>query len=1101
MMYQYFKNRNIYLAIPVFLLIGSCLFYALDTISHQTIVKPLTAGFLTWRLPILLVFSSILLTLISRNLKSSERRKIYLLDGLLWLSAPLSLLLATSVSSIHYPELLTGVFFLGLWAGKSALLFWTLYVRQKHTPATGILVFIVMLWFFGVHGSWHAPAHRIHGDEPHYLLMAHSLVNDGDLNLHNQYINKDYSAFYSGVLEPKPSDYIAPNEIYSRGLGAVFPVFLAPFYAIGGFRAVQTFMIFCAALLITQLYLLVLSSGLQAKHAFLSAALVASCSPVLNYSSLIYPDIMAALLIVLGLRALQIPHISKAGRSVPTYVFLISTILIFTKFRYFVPVLLLMIPVFIREIKRLRSSIALVLSISLFGALYAVADRWLLSGDLFSNRFGDIDRIIRYLPSLQSIRVIPGLLLDQESGLLIHAPLYFLAIAGIRLYNGNRNSTYWFAVWGVPFTMLSLLGHFAWHSLPTPPLRYLLPVLPPTAIFIAAAIENWRQRSRLFRLVAGISISVSWIHVWMLSLKPEWQINLADGTAKILSELSQIVRYPLPALFPSVIRVNSALVPWLFILTMMLLIYTYPPWRDKQGQKITRVTVISVLAAFVIVFWVVFQTFSVQSYQLEDRYWIQPEGGTFYPENRDPFHHRELSYGWSFAPGTTVTIPAYKPKNSFIAVARCKLQDSWLPQNLEITSQDSSPFQITVTSKKWMDYAFRITSNDSISEIVFNAPDTNTGSVVIDNVKIIRPSYRQFHLWLNIGSILERAGLYQWALYCNKRALLVTPGAPWYELNNFFHPTGAVQQPEIAKQYPFPDSFFHRLLNNALNAGWTYTHHLENLFNFSARYKIPESELLDYAITGVLNGHQPSVTQLIRLPLNDHDDTDLQMLLAIAFYLRGQMPESAKQLDKLLIQGDQFPMRLGEPASHLPVSHPCYSLLSDMQNNDAFRHHAYLRTNSYLVKSVQAFHQENYWAGSEYFDKYYLSDYEIFMETIPDIDQAFASMMFQRASRIHKVHVLKLINKTLDNRHVDTAVAAAEYGLRMNPDDPILRQQKARTLYNKRDLQQSRSLCLENIRLDYTDDYSRWLLQRIKKQTRHSSHALSSPNTNQNTQG
>ena len=43
----------------------------------------------------------------------------------------------------------------------------------------------------------------ITGDEPHYLLAAHSLVYDHDLDLANNYADQDYASFYpSALLDP-----------------------------------------------------------------------------------------------------------------------------------------------------------------------------------------------------------------------------------------------------------------------------------------------------------------------------------------------------------------------------------------------------------------------------------------------------------------------------------------------------------------------------------------------------------------------------------------------------------------------------------------------------------------------------------------------------------------------------------------------------------------------------------------------------------------------------------------------------------------------------------------------------------------------------------
>ena len=50
------------------------------------------------------------------------------------------------------------------------------------------------------------------GDEPYYLLIAHSLVHDGDFELSNNFANQDYRAYYPGDLFPR-HEAITPKPI------------------------------------------------------------------------------------------------------------------------------------------------------------------------------------------------------------------------------------------------------------------------------------------------------------------------------------------------------------------------------------------------------------------------------------------------------------------------------------------------------------------------------------------------------------------------------------------------------------------------------------------------------------------------------------------------------------------------------------------------------------------------------------------------------------------------------------------------------------------------------------------------------------------------
>src|SRR5687768_13874238 len=69
------------------------------------------------------------------------------------------------------------------------------------------------------------------GDEPHYLLAAESLVEDGDVDVQNQYAARAYDDFYPYDLDRHGEETEGRlNEPHGLGL----PVLIAPAYALGG---------------------------------------------------------------------------------------------------------------------------------------------------------------------------------------------------------------------------------------------------------------------------------------------------------------------------------------------------------------------------------------------------------------------------------------------------------------------------------------------------------------------------------------------------------------------------------------------------------------------------------------------------------------------------------------------------------------------------------------------------------------------------------------------------------------------------------------------------------------------------------------------------
>src|SRR5215210_7149686 len=83
------------------------------------------------------------------------------------------------------------------------------------------------------------------GDEPHYLLAAKSIVEDGDVDVRDEYSQRAYAEFYPYELQRQGHTTEGRlNEPHGVG----FPLLIAPAYAIGGAKAVELFLAALAAL-------------------------------------------------------------------------------------------------------------------------------------------------------------------------------------------------------------------------------------------------------------------------------------------------------------------------------------------------------------------------------------------------------------------------------------------------------------------------------------------------------------------------------------------------------------------------------------------------------------------------------------------------------------------------------------------------------------------------------------------------------------------------------------------------------------------------------------------------------------------------------------
>lgn len=145
------------------------------------------------------------------------------------------------------------------------------------------------------------------GDEPHYLLVAESIAFDGDLDLRNDYASRERTLRVVNTfpLDPLPhaADYDGSGRLrplHGVGLSAL----LAPAVGLGGLTGAQLMMVVIAALLADQLLRLLRDLRIRRRYRLAAWVAVVGCSPLLVFTSQIYPEVPAALLIVVALRVM-----------------------------------------------------------------------------------------------------------------------------------------------------------------------------------------------------------------------------------------------------------------------------------------------------------------------------------------------------------------------------------------------------------------------------------------------------------------------------------------------------------------------------------------------------------------------------------------------------------------------------------------------------------------------------------------------------------------------------------------------------------------------------------------------------------------------------
>ena len=106
------------------------------------------------------------------------------------------------------------------------------------SPHPSFLIFLASFAVYAALVPWMVKVWQRSGDEPHYLLAAHSLAFDGDFDLADNYARRDYLSFYSEYyLDPHTRPGPRSGQVLTHNLG--LSILIAPAYRLGGLAGVE----------------------------------------------------------------------------------------------------------------------------------------------------------------------------------------------------------------------------------------------------------------------------------------------------------------------------------------------------------------------------------------------------------------------------------------------------------------------------------------------------------------------------------------------------------------------------------------------------------------------------------------------------------------------------------------------------------------------------------------------------------------------------------------------------------------------------------------------------------------------------------------------
>ncbi len=366
------------------------------------------------------------------------------------------------------------------------------------------------------------------GDEPHYLIMTHSLLRDGDLDLENNYKNGDYRNWFpEGKLDTHLLRFNGKAYAHHQ---VGMPLLLLPGFSFGGHIGAVLTLTFLTSLGLVNLNK-ILRLFADQKLALLVTFLVGLSVPVGIYSGLVYPEVPLFALLSFSFLTILKPEF-KLDLKQSLILFMSASFLPLFHIKFAVLlVLVLLLTNFIVYKKVLIKNLLLFNLLMLIPlAIYTI---WWAS-------YFDWQLITAYAKLNKDSSILPtnipsGLLaylVDRENGTLIFAPFYIFIVQGV--VSIFRNEELKQKVRPLFLISLAYILFFTMYkyllSGINPSGRFFLPIIPGMAIPLVIGLKKMTAYQwALFKFLGIYSVVIFFLFAKnpLLSFpSPNFQSNL-----------------------------------------------------------------------------------------------------------------------------------------------------------------------------------------------------------------------------------------------------------------------------------------------------------------------------------------------------------------------------------------------------------------------------------------------------------------------------------------------------------------------------------------------------------------------------------------------
>lgn len=466
------------------------------------------------------------------------------------------------------------------------------------------------------------------GDEPHFLIISHSLLQDGDIDLANNYANRDYAKFM--LPQVKISPHLAPRtegrySFHSPGISLL----LLPFYWLASFFKGNLFvfiirfgMSIFGSLFGIQVFLYARQEWKRENLALGLWFLISFTSPVFFYSIHVYPEIIVALFSLTIFRLLRFsPMASKF--SLIFCGLLISTFVYFHALKYVfitIPLFIYILWVLIKKLKKGWNTLyflacPLIVTVFYFLLQYKIYGSFSLSSVSWRGwmtapeSISYMKAIITEIPFRVRWETLAGFFFDQRDGLLLYSPIYFFVFLGIiELARKKRSQLIVLLLLTAPYVLNS--AFLTQRTGYAPQARPLVAVSWGLIILLGYFLAG--NAKKIFSYLFGLAAFFSFLFVFLLLKNPSalYQLTTRGETeraGRLFWTLSNLHFY-LPELLPSYLNMeNMSRIPnyvWFGLVGLFVALYLIIK-KHSFPFKFSIHAVISLLGLIIFFLWIV----------------------------------------------------------------------------------------------------------------------------------------------------------------------------------------------------------------------------------------------------------------------------------------------------------------------------------------------------------------------------------------------------------------------------------------------------------------------------------------------------------------